>query len=202
MLQRCNGEDSMRRPLAVFRAATLLASGAAPLAARAPGRVRQQPAEGRVTGRVVDARTQAPLASVRVHVVGTETGAMTNADGRYEMLGVAAGTQAVQAQRIGYRSSTETVEVPSSGAATVDFGLGEEALALEQVVVTGTSSQARRREVGNAITQINLASVAEPAKSVETLLQARVPGMTVDVGGATIGQGATIRLRGNVSLSP
>ena len=191
----------MSRALAVFLAATLLASGAAPLAAREPARLRQQPAEGRVTGRVVDARTQAPLASVRVHVVGTETGAMTNADGRYELLGVAAGTQAVQAQRIGYRSSTETVDVPSTGAATVAFALGEEALALEQVVVTGTGSQARRREVGNAITQINLASVAEPTKSVETLLQGRVPGMTVDVGGATIGQGATIRLRGNVSLS-
>src|SRR5204863_452567 len=32
-------------------------------------------------------------------------------------------------------------------------------------------------------------------------LQGRVPGMTVDVGGATIGQGATVRVRGNVSLS-
>jgi TonB-dependent SusC/RagA subfamily outer membrane receptor len=93
------------------------------------------------------------------------------------------------------------VDVPSSGPATVDFGLGEEALALDRVVVTGTSSEARRREVGNSITQINLASVAEPTKSVETLLQARVPGMTVDFGGATIGQGATIRVRGNVSLS-
>src|SRR5947207_15223632 len=194
-------EDSMSRPLAVFLAATLLASGAAPLAASARARLRQQQAEGRVSGRVVDARTNAPLSAVRVYVAGTQTGVMTNADGRYELLGVAAGTHDVRAQRIGYRSSTQTVVVPSSGAATVDFGLGEEALALEQVVVTGTSSEARRREVGNSITQINLASVAEPTKSVETVLQARVPGMTVDFGGATIGQGATIRVRGNVSLS-
>src|SRR5438045_4056303 len=198
MLHRCNGnsrgvlhipggsEDSMSGPLAVFLAATLLASGAGPLAAGAPARLRRQQAEGRVIGRVVDARTNAPLSSVRVFVVGTQTGVMTNADGRYELLGVGAGTHDVRAQRIGYHPSTQTVVVPSSGAATVDFGLGEEALALEQVVVTGTSSQARRREVGNSIAQINLASVAEPAKSVETLLQARVPGMTVDFGGATI----------------
>src|SRR2546421_84731 len=191
----------MSPPLAVFLAATLLGRGAAPLAARAPARLRQQPADGRVTGRVVDARTEAPLSSVRVSVGGTELGVLTNADGRYELLGVAAGTHDIRAQRIGYHSSTETVDVSSTGAATVNFGLGEQALALEQVVVTGTGSQARRREVGNPITQINLSSVADPTKSVETLLQARVPGMTVDVGGATIGQGATIRLRGNVSLS-
>src|SRR2546430_7066728 len=96
----------MSPPLAVFLAATLLGRGAAPLAARAPARLRQQPAEGRVIGRVVDARTQAPLASVRVHVVGTETGATTNADGRYELLGVAAGTQAGQAQRRGWHASS------------------------------------------------------------------------------------------------
>src|SRR6266480_5560661 len=191
----------MRRLLAVFLAATLLAGGPAPLAAGAPALLHRQEAEGRVIGRVVDARTSAPLSSARVYIVGTQIGVLTNADGRYELLGVAAGTHEVRAQRIGYHISTQNVDVPSSGAATANFGLGEEALALEQVVVTGTSSQARRREVGNSITQINLASVAEPTKSVETLLQARVPGMTVDFGGATIGQGATIRVRGNVSLS-
>src|SRR2546423_4743367 len=185
MLQRCNGEDSMRRPLAVFLAATLLASGAAPLAARAPARLRQQQADGRVIGRVVDARTQAPLSSVRVSVVGTEIGVRTNADGRYELLGVAAGTHDVRAQRIGYRSSTQAVDAPSSGAATVDFGLGAEALALEQIVVTGTGSQARQREVGNAITQINLASVAEPTKS-EVDLGDRVADLTLKIGRAHV----------------
>ena len=76
----------MSRPLAVFLAATLLASGAAPLAAGAPARLHRQQAEGRVIGRVVDARTNAPLSSVRVSVVGTAIGVLTNADGRYELL--------------------------------------------------------------------------------------------------------------------
>src|SRR5256885_16974545 len=192
-------EESVGRPLAVCRAAPRLAGGAAPRAAGAPARLHRQQAGGRVIGRVVDARTNAPLSSVRVYVVGTQIGVITNADGRYELPGVAAGTHDVQAQRIGYRPATQTVVVLSSGAATVDFGLGEQALAPEQVVGTGTSSQARRREVGNLIAQNNLASVAEPPKSVGTLPQARAPGMTVDFGGATIGQGATNPARGHLS---
>src|SRR5437764_14732995 len=122
----------MRRLLAVFLAATLLASGAAPLIAGAPARLRRQQAEARVIGRVVDARTHAPLSSVRVSVVGTEIGVLTNADGRYELPGVAAGTHDVRAQRIGYRSSTEPVDVPASGPATGGVGVGQAALALEQ----------------------------------------------------------------------
>src|SRR5438045_7443851 len=121
MLHRCNGnsrgvlhipggsEDSMSGPLAVFLAATLLASGAAPLAAGAPARLHRQQAEGRVIGRVVDARTNAPLSSVRVYVVGTQIGVITNADGRDELPGAAAGTDDVRAPRIGYRPSTQTL---------------------------------------------------------------------------------------------
>src|SRR5439155_20891505 len=88
-------EDSMRRLLAVFLAATLLASGAAPLIAGAPARLRRQQADARVIGRVVDARTHAPLSSVRVSVGGTEIGVLTNAAGRYERLGAGAGTHHV-----------------------------------------------------------------------------------------------------------
>ncbi len=197
----------MRRSVPLVLGA-LLASGVAPLAAHgaAPTPLLwQQPAPqqggSRVVGRVVDAETHAPLPSVQVYVVGTKIGALTNADGSFALSGVASGAEEVRAERLGYRTETRTVEVPATGAASVEFDLAEQALALEQMVVTGTGGQARRREVGNSITQINMSSVAQPVKNTEDLLQARTPGMTVDVGGATIGQGATIRLRGNVSMS-
>src|SRR2546430_16126911 len=91
----------MRRLLAVSLAATLLAGGPAPLAADAPALLHRQQAEGRVIGRVVDARTSAPLSSARVYIVGTQIGVLTNADGRYELLGVAAGTHRSEERRVG-----------------------------------------------------------------------------------------------------
>src|SRR5205814_1321343 len=71
-------EDSMSRPLAVLLAATLLASGAAPLAAGAPARLRREQAEARVIGRVVDAGTPAPLVVVTVCGGGTEIAVLMN----------------------------------------------------------------------------------------------------------------------------
>jgi TonB-linked SusC/RagA family outer membrane protein len=88
------------------------------------------------------------------------------------------------------------------GQATVaDFVLDTEVLGLDEIVVTGTAGAARRREVGNSIAQVNMAQVKEPAVSVDALLQARVPGMTVTTTSGQVGSGAMIRLRGNVSVA-
>jgi TonB-dependent starch-binding outer membrane protein SusC len=173
----------------------LLAAGAL-----SPARAAAQQ-EGRVTGRVTESGTQAPLAAVQVFLAGTQRGGVTGADGRYIITNVPAGSHEVTAERIGYRTTSHSVVVSAGVDAVVDFVLEEEPLRLDEVVVTGTPGAARRREVGNSIAQINLSSIAGTTNSVESLLQGRTPGVVVNFGGASMGQGAAIRLRGNVSLS-
>jgi outer membrane receptor protein involved in Fe transport len=67
--------------------------------------------------------------------------------------------------------------------------------------VTGTAGQARRREVGNTISQVKIAEVAAPGTSVGSLLQGRVAGAYISFGSGNAGGGPDIRLRGNVSAS-
>jgi hypothetical protein len=55
-----------------------------------------------VTGRVTDAVSGAPVEAAQIRVLGTTLGAVADADGRYTIRGVPAGTIEVRALRVGY----------------------------------------------------------------------------------------------------
>ena len=155
---------------------------------------------GSITGRVTSSTGQT-LASAQVYLVGTGLGTLTGANGRYNIVNVPAGTYRLRAELIGNRTVEEAITVQASQATTQDFVLREEALGLDQIVVTGTAGAARRREVGNSIAQINVAKVQQPPVNIDGLLQGRAAGLTVLGNSAMSGGGAMIRLRGNVSVT-
>ena len=60
----------------------------------------QQAAPARITGRVVDAQSQAPLTDVQVYLVGANLGAISRQTGQYLILNVPPGTYEMRAERI------------------------------------------------------------------------------------------------------
>jgi TonB-dependent starch-binding outer membrane protein SusC len=156
---------------------------------------------GTLRGTVLSSNTMRPLPGAQITLPGTGRGSLTNQQGVYVLENLPVGEHLVRAQMLGYGTAEGQVTVIAGQVVEMDFQLGQQALALDEVVVTGQAGQARRREVGNAITQVNMRSVLEPIQSVETLLQGRAPGVRVTIGDAQVGSGAAIRLRGNVSVS-
>ena len=156
---------------------------------------------GRIAGRVTESATGRAVVGVQISLGNTGLGAITGADGTYSILNVPPGAYSVNAIRIGYKLVNQSVTVASGQTATANFALATEVLGLDEIVVTGTAGAARRREVGNSISQINLAQITEPIQNVDALLQARVPGMSVITTSGQVGSGAMIRLRGNVSVA-
>ncbi|MBI4540301.1 MAG: TonB-dependent receptor [Gemmatimonadetes bacterium] len=193
---------SSRRP-APFRVPPLAAAAALAVLVFAlllpRGAVAQQ--GGTITGRVVETGTQVPLASTQVYLAGTGTGTITAPNGRYILLNVPAGTYTVTVERIGFRTETRQVTVAAGQSVEANFELTEEPLGLDEIVVTGTAGAARRREVGNSISQINLTQIDEPIVNVDALLQGRATGLLVTENGGEVGTGASIRLRGNISAT-
>lgn len=183
---------SLHRPAArsAKRAAVLLALAAAGAGAQT----------GTITGAVTSESTQ-PLAAAQVTVVGTTLGTRTGNDGRYTIVNVPAGQQRVRVQFIGHRPMDQLVTVTAGGTVTQDFVMRAQALALDAMVVTGTAGAARNREVGNSISQIDMAKVQLPSANIGQLLQGRTAGMTVMPSSAQAGSGSMIRLRGNVSVT-
>jgi len=156
---------------------------------------------GQITGTISNAQSGAPISEVQVYLVGQTLGALSRADGRFLILNVPAGSYEVRAERIGFEAQNQTVQVAAGGTATLDFRLGTQALGLDEIVVTGTAGAARRREIGNSITQLNVADIPDRPVQVTDLLQGSAPGVEITGGSGEAGQGKVIRLRGNSSVS-
>ncbi len=183
----------VRRRLLALAAFTFL-----PLSAAPPVQAQEG---GTLRGSVVSQATMRPLAGAQVFLPASGRGTVSNAGGQFLIPNVPAGQHLVRVQLLGFAIAEQTVTVTAGEVTQLEFSLAEQALALDEVVVTGQAGAARRREVGNAITQINMSAVKEPAPTVENLIQASAPGVRVAVTDATVGSGAVIRLRGNVSTT-
>ncbi len=94
-------------------------------------------AQGRIEGRVVEASSEEPLIGANVRLMGTTRGAATDADGRFVIANVEAGSHAVEAMMIGFEPEmAENVVVADGGTATVTLQLTETVMPLSEVVVT------------------------------------------------------------------
>lgn len=156
---------------------------------------------GSVQGRVTQSPSGAPIANAQVQVVNTRLGGATDADGRYSIPAVPPGTHTLRVRLIGFRPADQTVTVTAGAAATADFAITQSAVSLDEVVVTGTAGNARRREVGNSISAVRASDTPEAKTSVSNMLAGRVAGASVMQSAGVIGAGSSIRLRGNTSVA-
>src|SRR5690606_24062872 len=87
--------------------------------------------------------------------------------------------------------------------AQLDFTLESQALALDEVIVTGTPGGTQRRAIGNVVDRVELASEIEarPITSMEQALSAAAPGINLLSTPSEVGGGSRIRLRGSSSAS-
>ena len=173
---------------------------AAAMLAIAP-RLHAQGSTGSVRGTVKQTGTQAPLANAEVTIAGTRLGALSRDDGSYLITGVPVGTHRVRVRMFGFAPNEQGVTITVDGTATADFVLSPTAVQLDQVVVTGTAGQARRREVGNAVSAVQAAETPEVKTDVSSLLQGRIAGASVQLSTGSTGAGSSIRLRGNTSVA-
>ena len=154
-----------------------------------------------ITGTVRDQATGSPVANAQVFIEALGTGVLTQASGQYLLLGVPAGTHTVTVTSLGYRTETNDVTVSEGGTGVLDFIVSAEALQLDEILVTGTATGSRAREIGNAIGRLD-ASVAEvqPIINLSDLLRGRMPGVVIQQGSGDVGTASTIKIRGSSTM--
>ena len=158
---------------------------------------------GTITGQVQDARSGEPVTSVQIFIAGLNVGALTEANGRFLFQNIPAGTHTLTVERIGYGTVNREVTLSAGETAVENFNLNEAALALDEIIVTGTAGGTRRRAIGNDVTRLEVTDIQamSPVVNMEQVLSARVPGLLLRPQSGHVGAGAgVIRIRGSSSF--
>jgi TonB-linked SusC/RagA family outer membrane protein len=151
---------------------------------------------GAVLGSVTDRETGQPLAGAQVMIVELERGVLANNDGRYLFPNVPVGEFTIRVERIGYGGSEQSVTVTAGGSAVADFALQPQAVALDELVVTGYGEQ-RREDLTGAVSKVSSEQfVQAPAKDAASLIVGKIAGLNVTTPSGDPTDNTEISLRG------
>ncbi|MCF0163841.1 MAG: SusC/RagA family TonB-linked outer membrane protein [Bacteroidales bacterium] len=148
-----------------------------------------------VTGKVTDQRGE-PVVGAYVVVKGTSNGAATDVNGVYSLTAPSRGT--LEFSSMGYK----TVEVAVNGRQKIDMILEDDALMLEDAVVTAMGIKKEKKSLGYAMEEVSSTELmrnktANPISS----LSGKVAGVNITQSSGAAGSGAQIILRGATSGS-
>ena len=110
------------------------------------------PAQGGISGYVLDIQTKEPLISANVVVVGTTRGTVTNKSGYFVIPEVSTGNITIHISMVGYEGRDTILAVQPQKFTSLKIELKETALILSEVVVGGTITE----DAKNSISTISL----------------------------------------------
>jgi TonB-linked SusC/RagA family outer membrane protein len=150
-----------------------------------------QAQETKVTGVVTDEISGQPLIGVTVAVVGAARGAVTDYEGKYQVM-VAPADKQLRVAYTGYK----TLIVDLNGRSVVDVILREDSDLLNEVVVIGYGTQ-RKSDLTGAVSSVRGSDLIKiPNSSAEQALQGKVAGVQVSSTSGAPGATPVIRVRG------
>ncbi len=180
----------VRRTCAVLLVALVVMSQADPSAAQNTGRIE---------GSVVLESTGNPVPGVQVFIERLSVGGVTDSNGRFELERVPAGDHVLNAHFVGYRRQSHTVSVRAGETVSVDFELREEAIRLEDVVVSGIGERQDRSEVPATISSLDREALERIRPSHPSDVMNQIAGVWVN---HTSGEGHMTAIRQPLTTEP
>lgn len=146
--------------------------------------------EKTITGTVRDANSKAPLVGVTIKVSGKASATSTNESGNFEIR--ASVNDVLEISYLGYQKSEIRITASTN---TISIELQQDISSLQDVVVTGYSTQ-RVKDLTGSVAVVNVAELkSTPAASAVESLQGRATGVQIVTDGAP-GSTPQIKIRG------
>ena len=147
-----------------------------------------------VSGKVVNKNDNQPIPGATIQIKRTKVATQTSTDGSFT-IDVPGGKGTLVISAIGF----ESLEIPLGGVADLGtISLTNSASTLNDVFVTGYTSQ-RKRDITGSVSVVNVADMKQtPSGSTEALLQGQASGVTVFTTGQP-GGASVVQIRGITS---
>jgi len=146
-----------------------------------------------INGRITNSQTEQGLPDATVAVLGTQIVAQAGTDGRF-VLNAPEGATNLMVRAIGYKR--QQVSVPA-GQETVDVALEPDVFKLEEIVITGQATGVENRNLANAVATVGAGELTRaPTPTLESALQGKIPGATIQANSGAPGGGLQVNLRG------
>jgi TonB-dependent starch-binding outer membrane protein SusC len=144
----------------------------------------------RITGKVINSSDEQGLPGATVQIKGSQTGTSTDANGNFA-LNLKSGNDILVISSIGFK----TKEVKVGTQTTVNVALDDNVNSLDEVIVTGYTSQ-QKKDITGAVSTIKTKDmIAAPSADFAGQLQGRAAGVQVGQSGEP-GAGVAVRIRG------
>ena len=114
-----------------------------------------RPTDAHIFGHVVDKATKEHLPYVSVVIEGTTIGVTTDATGHYLIKNMTPGTYTIEVSAVGYIPTTKSVKVVAGQTIEIKFELTEDAVTLDQIVVSSNRSETLKREAPSLVSVVD-----------------------------------------------
>lgn len=147
-----------------------------------------------IKGQVVSATDGKAVAGATISVNGQKVSAIASEDGTFTVN--ASGNVSLTVKSVGFANQTVSV---AGSQNTIKVSLTEESSQLNEIVVTGYSSQ-KRKEITGSVSVVSVKDMkAVPSGTAEQMLQGQASGVTI-IGSGSPGEGSTVFIRGITSF--
>jgi outer membrane receptor for ferrienterochelin and colicins len=126
---------------------------------------------GHIAGKVTDKKSRQPMQAINVAVLGTISGAVTDAKGEFDIK-IPVGAYSIRASCIGYRTvTTEPVNIPADSTISIRIEMEETALEFDPIVVLGGKTQQRLDQAAVSISVVTSKEIQRrnPTNIIEAL---------------------------------
>ncbi len=111
----------------------------------------QTESDAHIIGDVTDKTTGDHLGFITIAIKGTTIGTTTDATGHYFLKNLPEGKFTLIASSVGYKSISKEVEIKANSTQEINFVMEEDAVLLDNVVVSANRGETTRREASNIV---------------------------------------------------